>query len=264
MSKLILQEFLSDSDMKEWLKYSKDLLSAVDETIELTPIDNRYASTQQKVLRFLFMDSRSASYDICVLAESLLNNKRHHFSRAIESSKRLLWENTIDYFYISQSDKSTAERRKNFMLIANTKDKNDRKRKEKAFKKRYGVPGRDGWSGKTREEKTDQGIQRYPPFGVNQFFTTLVKPTFNHLNERVHGNTMVGSYFSFDKHGVYADEYRGQVAMGLLTLLLFYFLSYAYCEFTGRGSEIRRFEFYDLYTRNLLLKNPGVADSENP
>ena len=73
--------------MQELLKYSKDFLSAVDETIKLTPV-NASASAKQNALRFLFMDSRSAAYDMSVLVESLLNNDRHHFPLAIERFKK--------------------------------------------------------------------------------------------------------------------------------------------------------------------------------
>ena len=125
---------LSDSDLQECLKYSRDFLSAVDETIDLIPY-NTSDSTKQKILRFLFMDSRSAAYDICVLAESLLTDNSHLFSRAIESSRRLLMENTIDYFYISESNDSVAKQRMDFMRVVNTPNDNEKKRGEKAFKK---------------------------------------------------------------------------------------------------------------------------------
>ena len=71
---------------------------------------------------------------------------------------------------------------------------------------------------------------------------------------------MVGSYFSFDKHGEYANEYRGQVAVGLLHLLLFYLLTHVYCNFNGRGSEIKRFDFYYSYIRDLLIKDPENSE----
>ena len=259
-----IYQILSDSDMKEWLKYSKDLLSTVDETIELIPV-NASASTKQNILRFLFMDARSTAYDMCVLVESLLTNDRHHFSRSIEASRRLLLENTIDYFYISESDDSVAKQRVDFMHVVNTKNDNERKRKEKAFKKKYKVNGRgDFWSGKSREEKVKQGIEKYPPIGKNESFANMVKPTFSYLNERVHGNTMVALYFTFNKQGAYADEYQRQVALALLTLsVLFYLLTHAYCNFNGRGSEIKRFDFYYSYVCDLLIKNPEETDSEN-
>lgn len=254
---IILQ--LSDSELKEWLKYSKDFLSVVDETIELIPV-NSSASVKQKILRFLFMDVRSAAYDICVLAESLLTNDRHHFSRSIEAARRLIMENTIDFFYISESDDSVAKQRLDFMFVVHTKDDNEKKRKEKSFKKKYKTDGRgDFWSGKSRKEKVEQGMQKYPPLENEKSFVGIVKPTFDWLNERVHGNTMVALYFTFDKQGQYADEYRGQIALGLATLsLLFYLLTHAYCNFSGRGSEIKRFDSYYSYVCRLLIK-----DSEN-
>ena len=120
------------------------------------------------------------------------------------------------------------------------------------------------WSGKSRKEKIEQGIQKYPPIGKDTSFANMVKPIFASLNERVHGNTMVASYFSFDKHGEHADEYRGQVALGLLTLsVLFYLLIHAYCHFNGRGSEIKRFDFYYSYICNLLIKDSEETNSES-
>ena len=247
-------EALSDSDMKEWLKYSKGFLSAVDETLDLIPY-NPSAPTKQKILMFLFMDARSAAYDTCVLAESLLTNDRHHSSRAIAASKRLLMENTIDYFYISESDDSVAKQRVDFMPVAHAADDNEKKKTEKVFKKKYKVDGRgDFWSGKSRKEKIKQGIEKYPPIGKDTSFANMVKPTFSYLNECVHGNTMVESYFSFDKHAEYADESREEVGTGLQTLLLFYLLTYAYCNFNGGGIEIKRFDFYYSYVCDLLKK----------
>ena len=103
MHRTELTETFSDSDLREFLEHSKELLLTVDEIIDVTPPS--YISTpQQRVLRLLFMEARTASYDICILAESLLNNDRHLFSRAIEFSMRLLWETTIDYFYIFEVD----------------------------------------------------------------------------------------------------------------------------------------------------------------
>ena len=72
---------------------------------------------------------------------------------------------------------------------------------------------------------------------------------------------MVASYFSFNKQE-YADEYRGQVALGLLTVsVLFYVLTHAYCRFNGRGSEIKRFDSYYSYICN-LLKDSEKTNSE--
>ena len=189
-------KILSDSELQEWLKYSKDFLSTVDETVELIPVNFSH-STKQKILRLIFMDARSAAYDICVLAESLLTNDRHHFSRAIEAARRLLMENTIDYFYISESDNSVAKQRRDFLNAVNIPDDNEKKKKEKIFKKKYKVDGRgDFWSGKSRKEKIEQGIQKYPPVGTDTSFATMVNPIFAYLNERVHGNTMVASYLA--------------------------------------------------------------------
>lgn len=245
MSKKVIYEFLSDSDIQEWLECSKEFLTAVDEVIEVTPLNSR-ASTKEKILRFFFMDARTTVYDIYVLAESLLTNDRHHFSRAIESSRRLLFENTIDYFYISESDDLVAERRAEFMLYTNSIG-NDREKRKEAFEQKYGKLRGDYWSGKSREEKVAQGMQKYPPLENDKSFAGIVKPTFDWLNEQVHGNTMVALYWSFDKHGSYKDEYRRQITTGLLSLILFYLLSHAYCNFTGRGSEVERFGFYKSY-----------------
>ena len=244
---------LSDLELQECLKYSRDFLSAVDETIKFIPY-NASDSTKQKILRFLFMDSRSATYDICVLAESLLTNDSHLFSRAIGAARRLLMENTIDYFYISESDDSVAEQHMDFLHVANTPNCNEKKKAEKAFKKKYKVDGRgDFWSGKSRKEKIEQGIQKYPPIGNEKPFANTVKSIFDYLNEQVHGNTLVILYLTFDKHGEYAYEYRGQVAAGLQHLLFFYFLVHAYCNFNSRGSEIKRFDFYYSYFCDLLI-----------
>ena len=256
MSTPVIYQILSDPALQEWLKYSKDFLSTVDETLELIPVNFSH-STKQKILRLIFMDARSAAYDICVLAESLLTNDRHHFSRAIEAARRLLIENTIDYFYISESDNSVAEQRWDFLLAVNTPDDNEKKKKEKVFKKKYKVDGRgDFWSGKSRKEKVEQGMHKYPPIGKDTPFASMVKSIFAGLNERIHGNTIVASYFSFNKQGEEADEYRRQVALGLLTLsALFYVLIHAYCNVNGRGSEIKRFDSYYSYICNLLIKN---------
>ena len=258
MSTPPIYQTLSDSKLQEWLKYSKKLLATVDETIELIPYNPR-ASTKQTALMFLFMDARSAAYDICVLAESLLTNRRHHFSRAIEASTRLLLESAIDYFYISESDDSVAERRMDFLDVVNTENKSDHKKKDKAFKKKYKDTKRgDFWSGTSREEKIKQGIEKYPPISRDTSFASLVKSTIAYLNERVHGNTIVASYFSFNKHTECIDEHHTQVALGLLILSsLFYSLSCVYSELTGRRSEIKRFEFYNSYIHNLLREDPA-------
>ena len=243
---------LSERELQEQLKYSKEFLSAVDETIDHIPY-NASDSIKQKILRFLFMDARSAAYDICVLAESLLTNDRHHFSRAIAASRRLIMENTIDYFYISESDDSVAEQRMDFMDVTNTPNGNEKKRKEKAFKKKYKVDGRgDFWSGKSRQEKIEQGILKYPPMGNEKPLANTMKSIVEYLNEQVHGNTIVALYLTFDKHGEYAYEYRGEVAAGLQHLLLFYLLVHAYFNFNGKGSEIKHFDSYYSYLWNIL------------
>ena len=247
-------KILSDSELKEWLKYSKDLLSTVDEIIELTPV-NASDSTKQKILRFLFMDARTASYDICVLAESMLTNENHINSRSIESANRLLWENTIDYFYIYESDDTVAERRWSFLDITNSIGQS-RKNKEKAFRQKYrDAKGGDHWSGKSREEKMNQGMNKNPGYGTGSSFANLINPIFENFNEEVHGNRVVGLYWDFGKRHVYKEVYRRQVSMGLLNVMYFYALAEAHCILTGRGSEAKRFEFYPLNVIKLLSKN---------
>ena len=241
MSNKVIWEVLSNSDMQEWLDCSKKFLETVDEIIDLTPVSPR-ASGKEKILRFLFMDARTTAYDICVLAESLLNNDRHIFSRGMEAAIRLLLENTIDYFYISENEDSVAERRKDFWFIANSSGK-ERKQKQKVFDQKYGKLKGDYWSGKSRKEKMKLGILKCPKYSEQSFINVV--HLFDSLNERVHGNSMVGLYWSFDKHGKYNDEYRGQVAVGLLYVILFYVLSDAYFILTGRGSEVDRFKFYE-------------------
>ena len=254
MSRTILAENLSDSDLHEWLKYSMDLLLAVDNTVALIPID-RYATIKQKRLRNLFMDARTAFCDICVLAESLLNNDNHLYSRAIEYSVRLLWECAIDFFYLFESDDSVSERNLDFIATINCAEE-VREAKKQAFREKYGHPGHDYWSGMSRKKKVNQGIMKNPQFRGAKSDTDSVKLQFEYLNEHVHANLLVGLYWSFDKHGKYAHEYRSQIASGLLNLWLFYPLSTSYCIFNGRGSEPRKFEFYEKNVRNLLSKIP--------
>ena len=135
MSPPIIYQSLSDSELQEWLKYSKDFLSTVDETVELIPVNTSH-STKQKILRLIFMDARSAAYEyMCVSRIICITTDRHHFSRAIEAARRLLMENTIDYFYISESDNSVAKQRRDFLNAVNTPDDNEKKKKEKIFKK---------------------------------------------------------------------------------------------------------------------------------
>ena len=242
---------LSASDFKELLKYSKKLILKVDETIKLTPL-SAPVYNKKLVLRKLFMDVRAASYDICILADSLLNDESHCFSRSIEYSARLLWDCTIDYFYIFESNDSVTDRYSAFLDIANS-EKEIRKQMEEDFKKEYGNLGRDFWSGKTREEKIDQG--RNKQSNANRISDIdRVKRMFNYLNEHVHGNILMYSYWSFDKHDKHEYERRGQIASGLLNIFLFYDVSCSYYEFTGRGFEKEHLDFYDTYIRKVFSR----------
>ena len=257
MSMPPLDKILSDFELQEWLNYSKDLFSIVDEILEVTPMD-RFATTKQKILRYLFMDARTASYDICVLAESLLTNESHINSRSIEAANRLLWENTIDYFYIYESDDTVAEQRWSFLDMTNSIGQS-RKDKKKAFKKKYNVPNSgDYWSGKSREEKMNQGIYKH---GMNNSLADLLKPIFESFNEEVHGNRVVGLYWGFSKRHVRKEVSRRQVSMGLLNVMFFSFLSESYCKFTGRGSEANQFAFYEQNVIKLLSKTP-IEDTQ--
>ena len=194
------------------------------------------------------MNARTASYEICLLADSLLNNDSHHFSRSIEYSMRLLWETTIDYFYISLAGECVAQRYLDFLNVVNTPDSNERKRKHTDFKQKYPGSNRgDYWSGESREDKADKGIMSNPSYNSGKSITSIIKPTFDYLNEQVHGNSIFGSYWSFSKHGANELEYRRQIASGLLNLLFFYFLSHDYCVSNGRVSEVERFRFYGSY-----------------
>ena len=156
MSRESITETFSDFDLRELLEYSKELLLTVDKIIEVTPIPRR-PSSKQRSLRLLFMDARTASYDICSLAESLLDNDNHHFSRAIEYSMRFIWEKAIDYYYISEVDdpiaNPVAQRYLDFLDVVNTNDSDDRKERHRAFKQKYGNPGSDHWSGETRKAR---------------------------------------------------------------------------------------------------------------
>ena len=247
MSIAPLHKILSIPDLQEWLTCSKKLISTVDETKELTPM-RQYPSAKERSLRILFMNARTASFEICLLAESLLNNDNHHSSRAIEYSIRLLWETTIDYFYLSESENSVAQRYLDFLTVVNTTDSSERKKKHNAFKQKYKTAERgDFWSGKSRENKIHQGIMMNPTYSHAKSFANIVKPTFDYLNEQVHGNFVFGSYWTFNKHGENEHEYRKQIASGLLTLLFFQFISVDFCRFTGRGFEVERFRFYNSY-----------------
>lgn len=257
MSMPPLDKILSDLELKEWLNYSKVLLSTVDEILDVTPIE-KFVTTKQKTLTYLFMDARTVSYDICVLAESLLTNESHINSRSIEAANRLIWENTIDYFYIYESDDTVAEQRWSFWDITNSIGQS-RKDKEKAFKKKYKVPDRpDFWSGKSREEKMNQGIYKH---GIDRPIANLLSPIFESFNEEVHGNRAVGLYWVFSKRHVRKEVSRRQVSMGLLNVMLFSFLSKSYCKFTGGGSKINRFAFYESNVIKLLSKTP-IEDTQ--
>ena len=250
---IILQ--LADSELKEWLEYSKDLLSTVDEILEVIPPD-RHATTKQKILTYLLMDTRTASYDICVLAESMLTNESHINSRSIEAANRLIWENTIDFFYIYESDDTVAERRWRFLDITNSIEQS-RKNKEKAFRQKYtDTKVGDYWSGKSREEKVNQGLSKISMYSTSNTLTGLIKPVFEGFNEEVHGNRVVGLYWGFGKRHVRKEVSRRQVTMGLLSIMYFNILAESYCKITGRGSEVRRFEFYPLNVIKLLPKTP--------
>lgn len=252
MNREDITETFSDSDLRELLEYTKELLLTVDEIIEVTPIV-QMPSPMQKALRLLFMEARTASYDICVLVESLLDNDSHHFSRSIEYSIRLLWEKTIDYYYIFEVGNPVAQRYLDFLDVINTDDTDERKERHRAFKQKYGNPGSDHWSGKTREEKVTQGLNKQSEDHRAQIDN--VKALFGFLNEHVHGNIFVGLYWDFDKHGRFEYVYRGQVVAGLLNIRVFYFLSEAYCRFTGRGSEIKKFECYEAHVKPIFLRN---------
>lgn len=260
MSVTALHRMLSKSDLQEWLEYSKKLLSTVDETIELIPL--RYpASLKDRSLRILYMNARTASYEICLLVDSLLNNESHHFSRAIEYSMRLLWETTIDYFYISLAGECVAQKYLEFLDVVNTPDSNEREEKHTAFKQKYpGTNHGDYWSGEKREDKSDKGIMSNPSYNRGKSITSIIKPTFDYLNEQVHGNFIFGSYWSFNKHGENEIEYLRQIGSGLLNLLFFYFLSHDYCVSNGRASEVERFRFYGSYVIERFGK--AVASSE--
>ena len=242
-----IYKMLPPSQLGEWLECSKHLISTVDETIEFTPISPS-ASITQKSLRILFMNARTASYEICLLADSLLNNDSHHISRAIEYSIRLLWETAIDYFYISMTGDSTAQRYWEFLNVANTFDSDARENKHTAFLQKYPNANRgDYWSGKSRKQKSKEGIESNSVYNNGYSLSKIIKPTFEYLNEQVHGNFVFGSYWSFNKHGKYEHQYRYQIASGLLNLLFFYALSHDYCISNGRASEVERFRFYASY-----------------
>ena len=253
MHRTELTETFSDSDLREFLEHSNELLLTVDEIIEvIPPPEGGYA--QQSALRLLFMEARMASYDICILVESLLDNDRHLFSRAIEFSIRLLWETTIDYFYISEVDNSihnpVAEQYLEFLKLSNSREHPDHKENRKAFEDKYENTNRgDYWSGKSRKEKITLGVNKQPDSSLEP---ENLKFLFEYLNEQVHGNILVGFHWDFNKHGRFEYQTRGQVVAGLLNIWLFYLLSVAYCRFTGRGSEIKRFECYETYVKPIF------------
>ena len=167
---------------------------------------------------------------------------------------RLLWETTIDYFYIFEVDNlidnPVAQQYLEFIKLANNKEHPDYKKNRKAFEEKYENTNRgDYWSGKSREEKITLGVNKQPDSSLEP---ENLKSLFEYLNEQVHGNILVGFYWDFDKHGKYAYQTRGQVVAGLLSIWLFYSLSMAYCRFTGRGSEIKRFECYEVYVKPIF------------
>ena len=255
-----ITETFSDSDLRALLDCSKELLSIVDEIIEVIPI-TQFPSAKQKALRLLFMDTRTASYDIRVLVESLLDNKSHHFSRAIEFSIRFIWEKAINYFYISEVDNPitnpVAQRYLDFLDVVNTDGDDERKERHKAFKEKYENTDRgDYWSGQSREDKIIQGLSKQPN---GQMQVDNVKNLFGYLNEHVHGNLLVGSYWDFDKYGRFEYEHRGQIVAGLLNLYIFYAVSNAYCKFTGRGNEVERFKIYESRVKPIFFKSRQAA-----
>ena len=173
----------------------------------------------------------------------------------LESGLNFRWQ-YIDYFYISESDNSVALQRKDFMLVVGTHD-------EKIFRKKYKIDTRgDYWSGKSRKEKIEQGIQKYPPLCNERYLANIVGPTFSWLNELVHGNTIVALHLTFNKQGKYADEYRGQVGKGLTFVFFFYLVTHAYFNFNGRGSEIERIDFYFSYVSNTLIKKSEAHNED--
>lgn len=245
-------ETCSNADLRELLAYSQGLLSSVDEIIEVTPVPER-ASAREKSLRLLFMEARTVSFDICILASSLLDNDSHHYSRAIEYSMRQLWETMIDYFYIFESDDFVAQRYLEFLDLVNNKESPDYKENRKAFEDKYENTNRgDYWSGKSRAEKAALGVNKQSNDSVEP---ENLKPVFEYFNEQVHGNILVGFYWDFNKHGRYEYQTRGQVVAGLLSIWLFYSLSKAYCRFTGRGSETKHFECYKTHLEPIFERN---------
>lgn len=252
MNREEITELLSDSNLEELLKDSQEFLATIDEIIKLIPPIS--SPSKQMALRLLFMDARTASYDICILAESLLRNDSHLFSRALEYSIRLIYETTIDYFYIFESDNSVAQRYLDFLGVVNNKDSNAYDERLKDFESRYERTGRGcHWSGKSRKDKVNQGLNK-------QQKTTIENPgnlkrLFDYLNEQVHGNILVGYYWDFDKFGKFEYVYRGQVVVGLSIIWIFYIISESYCRFTGRGSEVKRFEHYEPYIKQTVLRN---------
>ena len=249
MSREDITEMLSDSDLEEMLKGSKDFLATIDEIIKFIPPIS--SPSKQRALRLLFMDARTASYDICILAESLLRNDSHLFSRALEYSMRLIYETMIDYFYIFESDDSVAQRYLDFLGVVNNKEN---KEKLKEFKSRYEKTGRGcHWSGKSRADKVNQGVNKQQKTTIKN--SDNLKRVFDYLNEQVHGNVIIGYYWDFDKFGEFEYVYRGQIVAGLSILWIFYTISESYCRFTGRGNEVKRFEHYEPYIKNFILRN---------
>ena len=248
-----ITEMFTTSDLEEMLKGSEEFLATIDEIIKLTPLADS-PSVKQVALRLLFMDARTAAYDIFILAESLLRNDSHLFSRALEFSIRLLHETMIDYFYIFESDNSLAQRYLDFLDVVNNKDSNDYDERLKDFESRYERTGRGcHWSGTSRKDKIIQGLNKQPKNNITRLGS--VTHFFDYLNEQVHGNILVGYYWDFDKYGKFEHVYRGQVMAGLSNIWIFYIISEAYCGFTGRGNEVKHFEHYEAQIKTIVLRN---------
>lgn len=241
-----------NTDLRELLECNKKMLLTVDEIIEEIPPQR--SSSKQIALRILFMEARPAAHDICVLAESLLDNNNYNFSPSIEFSIRFIWEKTIDYFYIFENDdpptNPVAQRYLDFLDVCKHQDIDDRKEKQKGFKEKYGNPGSDYWSGETRENKIAQGLNKQPK--EYRIEISNVKSLFQSLNEFVHGNIIQESHWVLNKHNKFD---RQQLLTGLFNISIFYFLFMGYCNFTGRGGEINRFEWYETHFHTIFSRN---------
>lgn len=132
----------------------------------------------------------------------------------------------------------------------NTNDSDDRKKKQKVFRQKYGNPGSDHWSGETRKNKITQGLNKQSKEYRAQ--VSNVQDLIGYLNEHVHGNIVVEFHWDFNKHGRFNRE---QIVAGFLNISIFYFLFKAYCRFTGRGGEINQFEWYETHVNPIFLRN---------